>query len=111
MQLAINAVLFVVAFLILFHLIQFQRTIDQLIKKLRSATKDLKLGTLPSKRDAGVFASELLSGSHIELLTRFVSIIVDLHCEAYMLSEMTSKDDSTTILGKDLHIMISKARY
>ncbi|CEI70894.1 unnamed protein product [Fusarium venenatum] len=70
MQLAINAILFVVAFSILSDIIRFQRTINHLIKKLRSATNDFRLRKSPSKRDAVALTLRLLPTSHAELLTR-----------------------------------------
>jgi hypothetical protein len=77
MQLAINAIIFVLAFVVVAKPLQFRKAISQFIKKLRFVTDGFKLGTFVSELEKAALlpddVDETRPFSHAELLTRFVT--------------------------------------
>jgi hypothetical protein len=81
MQLAINAIILVLAFTVVAKPIQFRKAVNRLIKKLRSATNGFeKVALLPNEFEE----IQLLSDSeNVELLTKFVA------CSSFILARLT----------------------
>lgn len=77
MQLAINALILVVAFAVAAKQKQFQKAIYQCMKKLRLVTNSFNFGTPASERKQATLlpndVDETWPVLHAELLTRFVT--------------------------------------
>ncbi|UZP43447.1 hypothetical protein NXS19_011263 [Fusarium pseudograminearum] len=70
MQLAINALLCLVAFSVLSNIMQFRRTVNQLVRKLRIVTHSFRHETIPSNSNEAALQPALLPALHGGLLTR-----------------------------------------
>lgn len=77
MQIAINAVILVIAFLVVTKPLQIRKAFNQFIKNLKFVINSFKLNTSASEREEAALLpetfSENRSSSHLELLTRFVT--------------------------------------
>jgi hypothetical protein len=88
MQIAVNAVMFVIVFVVVTKPMQIRKAINQFIRKLRFVTNGFKLKTPTSEREEAALlpddVDEIRLFSHSELLTRFVT------CLAAVLARLTS---------------------
>ncbi|PTD06305.1 hypothetical protein FCULG_00011844 [Fusarium culmorum] len=70
MQLAINALLCLVAFSVLSNIIQFRRTVNQLARKLRIVMHSFRYETIPTKPNESALQSVPLPALHGGIFTR-----------------------------------------
>jgi hypothetical protein len=79
MQIAINAVILVIAFAVATKPLQIRKAFNQFIKKLKSVMNGFKLNTPASERKEATLLPDNFSKtrpfSHLELLTRFVTCL------------------------------------
>jgi hypothetical protein len=77
MQIAINAVIFVIAFAVITQPIEIRKAINRFIKKLRLVKNGFIIKTPTSEWEEAALLSDdvakIRPSSHLELLTRFVT--------------------------------------